>query len=162
MKKTLNFCKAISLLSLFILVSLMACNSVKENIPAESADPLPSWNEGLARQTILEFVTLAIDSTQEGFIPVDERIAVFDNDGTLWSEQPMYFQMMFTLDRVITLAPDHPEWKEQKAFKAVIDHVTPAKDSKTALQGKILRDWAKRHGIKDFFDIGKKTSKSLI
>jgi hypothetical protein len=122
MKKNLNLCIGLSLFSLFILASLMACDPVKENTSVESANPLPSWNEGPARQTILEFVTTAVDSTQETFIPVNKRIAVFDNDGTLWSEQPMYFQMMFALDRVNALAPEHPEWKEQKAFRAAIQH----------------------------------------
>ena len=122
MKKNLHQSLIVPLLSLFILVLLLTCEPGRENNHAASADPLSSWNDGPAKQAILEFVSGAIDSTGEGFIPVNERIAVFDNDGTLWSEQPMYFQMMFTLDRVIALAPEHPEWKEQQPFKAVLEH----------------------------------------
>ncbi len=79
---------------------------------AHAADPLPSWQEGKAKQSIIEFVT---EVTQEGsaeFVPPAERIATFDNDGTLWAEQPAYVQLLFALDRVKTLAPQHPEWQQ--------------------------------------------------
>ena len=75
---------------------------------AQPADPLPSWNAGASRQAIVDFVTKGTKEGSPGFVPVPERIAVFDNDGTLWSEQPMYFQLAFTLDRVKALAPHHP------------------------------------------------------
>lgn len=84
-------------------------------------DPLPSWNDGPAKQAILAFVA---DVTREGssdFVPEPERIATFDNDGTLWIEQPTYVQFAFALDRVKALAPQHPEWKEKQPFKAVLD-----------------------------------------
>jgi hypothetical protein len=74
------------------------------------ADPLPSWNEGQARQAIIEFVRRVTDKSSPQYVPPEQRIATFDNDGTLWSEQPMYFQGFFTIDRVKTLAPQHPEW----------------------------------------------------
>ncbi|HVY05649.1 MAG TPA: HAD family hydrolase [Burkholderiales bacterium] len=89
--------------------------------PARSADELPSWNEGTARQSIVDFVSRATAEGGADFIPVAQRIAVFDNDGTLWAEQPMYFQLAFALDRVRALAPRHPEWKTQQPFKAVIE-----------------------------------------
>ena len=84
-------------------------------------DPLPSWNDGPAKQAIIAFVT---DVTREGspdFAPESERIATFDNDGTLWIEQPIYVQFAFAFDRVKALAPQHPEWKETQPFKAVLD-----------------------------------------
>jgi len=85
-----------------------------------AADPLPSWNDG-ARQAIVKFVGDATMSGGPGFVPPPERIAVFDNDGTLWSEQPMYVQLAFALDRVKVLAPQHPEWKTKQPFKGVLD-----------------------------------------
>jgi hypothetical protein len=85
-----------------------------------AADPLPSWNEGPTRHAIVAFVT-GVTTKGDRYVAPAERIAVFDNDGTLWSEQPMYVQLAFALDRVKELAPQHPEWKEKQPFKAVID-----------------------------------------
>jgi phosphoserine phosphatase len=88
--------------------------------PAQT-DPLPSWNDGPVKQSIIAFVT---DVTREGspdFIARPERIATFDNDGTLWIEQPVYVQFAFALDRVKALAPLHPEWKDKQPFKAVLE-----------------------------------------
>ena len=79
---------------------------------ASAADPLPSWNEGLAKQAILDFVKATTDKTSPKFVAPAERIVVFDNDGTLWVEHPVYTQLAFVLDRVKTLAPKHPEWQE--------------------------------------------------
>jgi len=84
-------------------------------------DPLPSWNEGAPKTAIVEFVARVTREGGPDFVPVDERIATFDNDGTLWSEQPMYFQIAFAVDRVKALAGDHPEWKERPPFKVVLD-----------------------------------------
>ena len=83
-------------------------------------DPLPSWNDGPAKQAIVEFVQST--TTQGGlqFVPPAERIATFDNDGTLWAEQPMYFQMLFAFDRVKALAPQHPEWKDKQPFASLL------------------------------------------
>jgi phosphoglycolate phosphatase-like HAD superfamily hydrolase len=81
-----------------------------------TGDPLPSWNEGAAKRTILDFVACATNKDCPEFIPPEERIATFDNDGTLWSEQPVYFQFAFAIDRVKSLAAKHPEWKEQEPF----------------------------------------------
>ena len=89
-------------------------------VPGRAADPLPSWNEGPSKTAIQKFVA---DVTKEGaptFVPPAERIATFDNDGTLWSEQPIYFQVAFAFDRVKALAPQHPEWKTQEPFKTLL------------------------------------------
>jgi hypothetical protein len=87
---------------------------------AWAAEPLPSWNDGPVRQAILQFVTDVTTAGGPRFVPPAERIAVFDNDGTLWSEQPMYVQLAFILERVKALAPEHPEWKEQEPFRSVL------------------------------------------
>jgi hypothetical protein len=84
-------------------------------------DPLSSWNDGPARQAIVDFVARVTMAGSKDFVPEPERIAVFDNDGTLWAEQPLYFQLAFALDRVQALAPQHPEWQEQQPFKAVLE-----------------------------------------
>jgi len=86
-----------------------------------SDDPLPSWNEGPARTALLDFVAKVTKEGGPDFVPAAERVATFDNDGTLWVEQPMYTQLAFTLDRVKALAPEHPEWKEKPPFKAALD-----------------------------------------
>ncbi len=86
------------------------------------ADPLLSWNEGKAKQAIIEFVRVVTDKSSPTYVPPEQRIATFDNDGTLWAEQPMYFQGFFTFDRVKALAPKHPEWKERQPFKAVLEN----------------------------------------
>ncbi len=88
---------------------------------AQAADPLPSWNDGPAKQAILGFVAEVTKQGGPNFVAPDERIATFDNDGTLWSEQPMYFQLLFAIDRVKALAPQHPEWKTTQPFQAVLE-----------------------------------------
>lgn len=85
-------------------------------------DPLPSWNDGISKQAILEFVKDTTDASRPTFVPPAERIATFDNDGTLWPSHPMYTQLAFALDRIKELAPQHPEWKTQQPFKAVLDN----------------------------------------
>jgi phosphoserine phosphatase len=87
---------------------------------ARAADPLPSWNDGTAKQAILSFTGQVTDSSRPTYVPAKDRIATFDNDGTLWVEHPLYTQALFALDRVAELAPKHPEWKEQDPFKAVL------------------------------------------
>jgi hypothetical protein len=86
------------------------------------ADPLTSWNEGPTRQSIVEFVRAVTDKSSPNYVPPAQRIATFDNDGTLWCEQPMYFQGFFMFDRVKALALQHPEWKEKQPFKAVLEN----------------------------------------
>jgi len=89
-------------------------------VPPAPADPLPSWNDGASKRAILTFVARVTQANGPDFVPVSERVATFDNDGTLWSEQPMYIQLAFTLDRVRELAPAHPEWKAKEPFKSVL------------------------------------------
>jgi phosphoglycolate phosphatase-like HAD superfamily hydrolase len=86
-----------------------------------SAQGLPSWNDGAAKRAIIEFVERVTRHGDADYIPPEDRIAVFDNDGTLWVEQPMYVQLAFALDRIKALAPQHPEWKETPPFKAVLE-----------------------------------------
>ena len=131
--------------------------STAQPVSPATADALPSWRDGTAKQTITKFVG---DVTREGspsFVAPAERIAVFDNDGTLWSEQPLYFQFLFMLDQVKAAAPGHPEWKSNPAFKALVtkDYPALASHEKELLQlvagansgmtvdeyDKTIRDW---------------------
>jgi phosphoserine phosphatase len=89
---------------------------------AQATDPLPSWNEGASKQAVTQFVEEVTTAGGAPFVPPAERIAVFDNDGTLWAEQPLYFQLAFALDRVKAMAPQHPEWKEQQPFQGVLEN----------------------------------------
>ena len=102
---------------LAVIASLVFCTAA-----FAETDPLPSWNDGSTKQAILGFVQRATDRTGPGFVPLPERIATFDNDGTLWPSHPMYTQLAFALDRIKELAPQHPEWKTQQPFKAVLDN----------------------------------------
>jgi phosphoglycolate phosphatase-like HAD superfamily hydrolase len=97
-----------------ILVSLISL------APARGAEPLPSWNDTASRQAILRFVGRVTAAGSTDFVPVPERIAVFDNDGTLWSEQPVYNQAAFIVDRVKALAPEHPEWTAKDPFASIL------------------------------------------
>jgi phosphoserine phosphatase len=130
--------------------------------PLFAADPLPSWNDGSTKQSILNFVAKVTKEGGPDFVPVAERIATFDNDGTLWVEQPIYTQVVFAVDRVKTLAPQHADWKSKLPFKDIL-----AGDMKSALEGgekafvelvmathagmsvdefeQIVRDWMKTH-----------------
>jgi phosphoserine phosphatase len=112
------------LISRSLLALLLLANA------AIAAEPLPSWNQGPAKQSITEFVASVTDNGASTYVAPAERIAVFDNDGTLWSEQPVYFQLVFALDRVKALAPQHPEWKNTQPFKAALEG-----DLKTVMAG---------------------------
>ncbi|CAJ35574.1 nonspecific acid phosphatase [Methanocella arvoryzae MRE50] len=89
-------------------------------------DPLPSWNDGPTKQAIMDFVARVTAEDSPDFVPVEERIATFDNDGTLWVEQPLYVQGIFVFDQVRALAPEHPEWQERQPYKAVLENDTAA------------------------------------
>ena len=95
-----------------------------------SAQPLPSWNDGAAKQGIIEFVKVVTAQGGKDFVPPAERVAVFDNDGTLWAEQPIYFQVLFAIDRVKALAPSHPEWTDKEPYASLLKG-----DLKAALAG---------------------------
>lgn len=88
---------------------------------AQAADPLPSWNDGPTKAGLISFITDAETEGSKGFIPPAERIAVFDNDGTLWSEKPMYFQLLFAVDRLRALAEDDPSLASTEPFRAVLE-----------------------------------------
>ena len=103
---------------LFSLVLLFSCNNQIE----KRSDPLSSWNEGKTKQAIEDFVNEVTDPQSPYYVAPGERIATFDNDGTLWSEKPYYFQLQFAMDRVKEIASDHPEWSENPLFQAVIDN----------------------------------------
>ncbi|PWJ42623.1 HAD family hydrolase [Sediminitomix flava] len=145
---------------LLIILAIFIFSCQKENTSErnEIFDPLPSWEDGKAKSDIINFVTEAIDPNNINFIPVKERIATFDNDGTLWTEQPLYFQLFFTIDRIKELAKDNPEWKNEEPYKTILenDHEKLTKLSKKELLqlvmtthanvttkefNKIIRDW---------------------
>lgn len=93
---------------------------VAERGTPKGADPLPSWNTGQAKQSVIDFVRTVTNRSSPEFVPASERVAVFDNDGTLWAEQPLYFQVFFAFDRIKQLAPSHPEWKDKEPFASVL------------------------------------------
>ncbi|SNR64883.1 Phosphoserine phosphatase [Lutibacter agarilyticus] len=106
----------------FVTVSCKNENSQTASSEKYQSDPLPSWNEGKSKASIITYVNDVTNSESPNFIPVSERIATFDNDGNLWSEQPAYFQLFFAIDRVKEMAAAHPEWKTQQPFKAVLEN----------------------------------------
>ena len=103
-----------------LLLPLVLASALAGVAAARTARPLPSWNDGPAREAVLAFVKKATTPGSPGFVPPAERIATFDNDGTLWAEKPMYVQLAFALDRVKELAPQHPEWKDQEPFASLL------------------------------------------
>lgn len=109
-----------------LLLGLLSCVTAN----CQDTSDLPSWNDGKARQAILDFVARVTAEGTSDYVAPAKRIAVFDNDGTLWSEQPIYFQLFFAMDRVKDLAKDHPEWKEQEPFASILKG-----DPTTALAG---------------------------
>src|SRR4051812_48337192 len=84
-------------------------------------DPLPSWNDGATKQAIVAFVARVTREGGPDFVPTAERVAAFDNDGTLWCEQPMYVQAFFVRDRISTMATQHPEWRDTQPFKTILE-----------------------------------------
>ena len=111
-------------LTLLVGTLALTCGGVR------GEEPLPSWNDGVLKKNITAFVNKVTEAGAPDFVPPSERIAVFDNDGTLWSEQPMYFQAFFIVDRIHALAPQHPEWKEKEPFASVLRN-----DLKSAFAG---------------------------
>jgi hypothetical protein len=103
-----------------LIAAAIFCAMASPTAVVQSADPLPSWNESKAKQSITDFVGKVTKPGSPDFVPPSERIATFDNDGTLWAEQPMYFQLLFALDRVKALAPQHPEWKSKEPFASLL------------------------------------------
>src|SRR3954447_3371962 len=104
-----------------LLAVLLAALVSTVAIPQRQDDSLPWWNDGAARTRILEFVRTVTQPGSPTFVPPDQRIATFDNDGTLWVEKPTYIEVYFVLERVKALRPQHPEWSTSQPFKAVLD-----------------------------------------
>ncbi|PQV51442.1 haloacid dehalogenase-like hydrolase [Jejuia pallidilutea] len=114
----------IVLVSLFVLT--YGCKqdnatATTEQETSSVSDPLPSWNDGKTKDEIIAFVKKVTTEGTQDFVPAEDRIATFDNDGTLWAEQPIYFQLFFALDQIKVLAPEHPEWKTTEPFKSVLE-----------------------------------------
>ena len=112
--KTVGNCFITCVLAAFVYAAL--------STTVQAADPLPSWNDGVAKKSILQFVGNVTEKGSPDFVSPADRIAVFDNDGTLWAEQPIYFQALFASDRVKALASQHPEWKDRQPFKAILEN----------------------------------------
>ena len=106
----------------FLVFKFVAIFAVCICSVANAADPLPSWNDGPPTKAILEFVAAVTDENGKDYVKPADRIATFDNDGTLWSEKPVYFQLLFAMDRVKALASQHLEWKTIQPFKAVLEN----------------------------------------
>jgi phosphoglycolate phosphatase-like HAD superfamily hydrolase len=122
-----NALKSLTLAGAVLLTTLAAALA--------QTDPLPSWNDGAVKQSITDFVARVTTQGSPDFVPVEERIATFDNDGTLWCEQPFYFQMAFAFDRIKAMAPQHPDWKTKEPFRSLIkgDVATAAKAGEKGL-----------------------------
>jgi hypothetical protein len=121
---------------------------------------LPSWNDTSPKQAITAFVEKVTKEGSPDFVPVPERIATFDNDGTLWSEQPMYFQAFFIFDRIKALAPQHPDWKDKEPFASVLKG-----DTKAALAGGIefMRPWTEKvYGIPPEQVVGSSATSDVV
>ncbi len=113
-----------------LIAVVFACAFLLLTAGVQAADPLPSWNDGKAKQAIIEFVEKVTQVGSADFVEEPERIAVFDNDGTLWTEQPMYVQAFFVFDRIRELAPQHPDWQNKEPYASVLKG-----DIKAALAG---------------------------
>jgi len=121
--------------ALFLVVAVLR--------PPAQAQPAPlaSWNDGPARKAIVDFVQATTDKASPNFVPPEDRIATFDQDGTLWVEHPLFAQAMFAIDRVRALAPAHPEWKTEEPFKTVLSGDPGAMGHFTE------KDWAEIVGV---------------
>ena len=119
-----------------LIAATLAGVAALTTLVARAADPLPSWNESNAKQSIIAFVEKVTKEGSPDFVPVPERIATFDNDDTLWCEQPMYVQLRFALDRVKALAPQHPEWKRKQPFKKLLS--TPKEQNVAVSEHELL------------------------
>ena len=95
--------------------------STEEITTSVNTDPLPSWNEGSTKSAIIDFVNSVTDESSTSFVPPEDRIATFDNDGNLWAEQPVYFQIQFSLDQIKAMAIENPELAKEEPYKSVIN-----------------------------------------
>lgn len=116
---------AISRFGRWVSLAISLCVGVygfQASAQTQASDPLPSWNGGAAKNAITGFVARVTNPGGPDFVPPAQRIATFDNDGTLWAEQPVYFQVAFAFDRIRTLAPQHPEWRTKQPFKGLLEN----------------------------------------
>ena len=126
---SLHINEAAFVLILMLMVSCTANTSEEKAAkarPVAEFDPLPSWSDGVTKSAIIDYVNDITNEQGENFISIPDRIATFDNDGTLWSEQPLYFQFLFALDRIKRMAPAHAEWRNKQPFKAILENDTNA------------------------------------
>lgn len=123
--------KNIAIVTGLLLLFSISCNTatdknavvaVESDTTKTGQDPLPSWNEGDIKKAIITYVADVTNTQSASFIPVADRIATFDNDGTLWSEQPAYFQLFYALDQIKAMAADHRDWKKKQPYKSVLDN----------------------------------------
>lgn len=121
MKQSFKLLLLVSVVTLLFGCKEQAKQEVATTAPVVVDDPLPSWNEGSTKAAIMDYVAAVTTPDSPDFIPVEDRIATFDNDGNLWSEKPAYYQLLFAIDRVKAMAEDHPEWNDQMPFKAVLE-----------------------------------------
>lgn len=115
-----DFRPALAFRAAFAIVTL-ALSAIAYAAQAPADDPLPSWREGATKEAIVEFVHRVTDPGGPSFVPEEKRVATFDNDGTLWVSHPIYTQFQFAFDRVKQLAPEHPEWKNEQPYKAILE-----------------------------------------
>ena len=127
--------KLLSGASIFALYGLLVTKVVA------AGDPLPSWNDTAAKKAIVEFVERTTKQGSPDFVKTEERIATFDNDGTLWVEQPIYTQVTFAVDRLVAMAPQHPQWRETEPFKSILAHGSAAMETFT------IQDFEKVVGV---------------
>src|SRR4051794_3012263 len=118
----LGICQALSRRTLLAALLALGLYGWGGDAARAQTDPLPSWNDAVVKKAITDFVMQVTMQGSPGFVPAEQRIATFDNDGTLWCEHPVYFQLAFAFDRIAALAPQHPEWKTTQPFKAVLEH----------------------------------------
>ena len=117
--------KTIKLITAIVVLAfaVVSCNNATETAADATetqktvVDPLPSWNDGATKDAIVMFVNKVTDESSSDFVAIEDRIATFDNDGNLWAEQPLYFQLVYVLDRIKAMAADHPEWKTTQPYQ---------------------------------------------
>jgi phosphoserine phosphatase len=115
----------LSVIVIAVSLFLILGNNLRIMSQGRISDPLPSWNEGKPKQTIIQFVQDVTNPNSKNYLPLGDRFAVFDNDGTLWQEKPLYVQLAFLLDQIKILAPQHPEWKTEEPFKTLLTDPNP-------------------------------------
>jgi len=139
------------LLVVSVLLNVFLACTPGVNTNKKTSDPLSSWNTGKAKVSIINYVNDVTNTKSTNFISIPDRIAVFDNDGTMWSEQPLYFQFYFAIDRVKELAPEHPEWNNEQPFKGILQNdLNSLMESGKEGIGKVLAVTHSRATVEEF------------